>query len=635
MATDDKRVTVDPYNLMSARERMALEEAKRLYEIGESSCWARRDRMLDWGLAWHNVVTLQHPSQRSQVPHDVTREAVERILPKLLGTSMGFSYFKQGQYAEIPSKLSKHYLHKMRYRRTMLRTNRDKLIYGRGIRKWSWHVDKRERQRTLTDREIQAMLAMGMDATQIPRKTADTVTLYDGPRCHAVDPFCMTYDTAVDDPHTQSYTFEECRETPQSIRAKSDRGLYREAAAKALLAQEKSSRASVQRWRDEAIARKGIDIGTTVTTNDPSAYYLLEGYFWFDLDGDGRDEHVLLVTDPEFKYPLRLEANPYDHAEAPYVYDDWMGLTGEFWPVGVVEVLEPIQGMANIWGNLGLDNISLAVFNVWLKHRDAQIPGNVLKAIPNQMIATSMTDGLQPLTTQDHTANILTHVTYWQKRAQEQSGITQFNALGTPELGQTKTALGIQTLKAAAEEFLAFAKETMKDESMSKDAEFFLSLLQQFMDRPLDLALRCEDSRAEPFHAEPDDLAVDFEWDVSIEQNTPLSRELESRSFEEWVADSLKIGTPLNVPLISLELGKRKGISRPERFMLQPQGAPGMGPGPGQGPPGAPGAAGPPSPMNLPPDALAQMAAYAAEGAGTPLPGGASTAGGAQPAAGG
>ena len=125
-----------------------------------------------------------------------------------------------------------------------------------------------------------------------------------------------------------------------------------------------------------------------------TGFALEEGYFPFDLDGDGRDEPVLIVCDPGFKVCFRLQQNPFYHGEAPYSYDDWLRVTGEFWPIGVIEILEPTQAMLNVWANLGIDNVVLTAFPLWLKHRSAMIPGNSLVLTPNRFVPTNMLNGL-------------------------------------------------------------------------------------------------------------------------------------------------------------------------------------------------------------------------------------------------
>lgn len=560
------------FDALPDRKRKAVEEAKRLFESGQGQCWSRRDQMLEWTMAYHGVVTHVHQAQRSQVPHDITREAIERIIPKLLGSNIGFEYFRDGQFADAPSTLARFYLDKMRYVITAERTARDKLTLGRGIRKWCWRNEARHRKRPLTEAEIRAFQSIGY--TEFPRKVSETLTVYDGPFCFGVDPFAMTYDTSTDDPHRQYFTFEEFHLSPQAMRQEADLENFDAGSVEDLIREESKTPLPMDQWRNEAIARIGIDQGIAHTVGSPTAYGLIEGYFPFDLDGDGRDEPILIVTDPGFLHILRLEENPYDHGMPPYVYDDWVRVTGEFWPIGVAEMLEPVQTMINVWSNLGIDNIVLSVFNVWLKHRDARIPQNSLKVVPNLVIPTDMMNGLQPLRPNDHSGNILTMLQYYLKRAQEQSGITQFSALGTPELGQTKTALGIQTLKAAAEEFLAYHRRTMLMDAMARDAELFLANLQQFMDAPLDIAIRGEDGRMQPFRAMPDDVIGQFDWNAIVENQNPLSRELESQAFENWIAMGLKMRVPVNATAAWLELGKRRQIGQPERYILRPQAPP-------------------------------------------------------------
>lgn len=547
---------------------MCLEEAKRLHARGEQAAFARRNRFLDWLLTWHGRVTLAHNVQRSQVHHDISREAVERILPKLLGSDVGVEYFKGGAYDDPATKLARFYYQKMGYFGLCERRARDKMIFGRGVMKWMYANDQRRRKRVLTAAEIGVFQRVGF--TNFPRTVTETVTLYDGPRAYNVDPFTMTYDTSVDDPRRCYFLFEEFRSTIQQMQAEAKAGRYdADAVAEYETDTPPTQPGFVDRWRNEAIARIGIDYGTAYSLSEPTGFALEEGYFPFDIDGNGRDESILLVCDPGFRVAFRCQENPFHHGEAPYSFDDWLRVTGEFWPVGIVEILEQTQAMLNVWTNLGIDNIILTVFPLWLKHRGAQIPGNSLVLTPNRLIPTNMLQGLQQLKQEDRTQQTQTWVQFYLKRAQELSGITQFNALGTPEVGQTKTALGITALKQAAEEFLGFARKRMIEEAMHRDGELFLSLAQQYIDQPKTVAILGEDQQIEPLIVQPDDLLGDFTWQAVVEQMAPLSREIESQNFESIVEKAQKLGLQQNLPEIVIELAKRRGVPNYGRFLAK------------------------------------------------------------------
>ena len=557
---------------------MALREAQRLFSHGEQQSWARRDRMIEWLMAWHGQVTSVHSTQRNQIGHDVTRESIERILPKLLGTNIGFNYYKKGRFQEPPTRLGEHYLAGMHYFIQKVQQKRDSLIYGRGVGKWRYVVDRRVRRRKLRPREIAAFLALGMSPAALRGRFDDTVTAWDGPRFHAVDPFALTYDTTVAQPYEQGFLFEECQKTARHMLIEAEDGRMDQRVLRGYLALQNKPPGSVARWRQQISARIGIDLGTVPAADHPTAWTTYEGYFPFDLTGNLRESPIIVETDPSFQFPLRIDDNPFDHGLPPYSFEDWMRVTGEFWPVGVAEMLEPTQTMVNVWSNLAIDNIVLSVFAVWLKHSEAGIPMNTMRLVPNQIITSHMSGGLEPLRPPDHTAQIHSWLQFYLKRAQELSGITAFSALGTPELGQTKTALGIQTLKASAEEFLAFAKRIMVEYGMDYDARFLLELMQQFVTSDIDIGIRGPDGQMAPFTVLPEDLDGDFEWRVTVEQKNPLSRALDQQAFENWVAKSLKMGLPLDIPLVAAEMARMTDVAElahPERYFqqqLMPQG---------------------------------------------------------------
>lgn len=112
---------------------------------------------------------------------------------------------------------------------------------------------------------------------------------------------------------------------------------------------------------------------------------LLEAWCEFDIDGDGLNEECVIVI-VDRKYVIRLEPNPYDIQEKPFLSVTWELIEGTCLGQGIPQLCERSQIALNDFVNQIMDNITQILNNMWIVDDLAEIPDNQLKSRANGVI---------------------------------------------------------------------------------------------------------------------------------------------------------------------------------------------------------------------------------------------------------
>lgn len=94
---------------------------------------------------------------------------------------------------------------------------------------------------------------------------------------------------------------------------------------------------------------------------------------------------------------LKLEANPFWHGQKPYVSCPYIPKENEFAGMGVAQIGEKLQEELNDTRNQTMDNKTLILMCMWLKHRASGIKNQDLRIRPMGVIATNDMKGLEAL----------------------------------------------------------------------------------------------------------------------------------------------------------------------------------------------------------------------------------------------
>jgi len=108
-------------------------------------------------------------------------------------------------------------------------------------------------------------------------------------------------------------------------------------------------------------------------------YELLEASCNFDIDNDGIDEECI-ITVCNRQEVIRLEVNPNDCQEKPYLWVSWENIEGTSLGMGVPQLAEKSQIALNDFTNQIMDNITQILNNMKVVDALADIPDAELKS---------------------------------------------------------------------------------------------------------------------------------------------------------------------------------------------------------------------------------------------------------------
>jgi hypothetical protein len=219
-----------------------------------------------------------------------------------------------------------------------------------------------------------------------------------------------------------------------------------------------------------------IDRGTT---KDPTrkATELLE--IW-------TDQTVLTVANQ--LAVVRVQRNPFDHGEKPYVvYYDY-GQEQEFWGIGEIEVLEGVQDALNSVWNQRIDNVKLAmnqagVVNVDKLHdpRDLERrPGQVIR-VRGEMLPSEV---YVPIQIPDVTSSAYTEAAELERLAEKISAVSAYQT-GTDSPTLNDTATGIALISEQGNTRFSHKVQMAEIDADRRLARLYGSILQQFTDEDI------------------------------------------------------------------------------------------------------------------------------------------------------
>lgn len=203
--------------------------------------------------------------------------------------------------------------------------------------------------------------------------------------------------------------------------------------------------------------------------------------FWgrYDLDGDGIDEECL-ITIGNRTVLLRAAPNPFHHQKRPVLKSTFSSVPMEWFGIGLVEPIVPLQHELNTLRRQRLDNVNLSLNRMWLVNSLADVDIDTLVSTPNGIILTDDMQGVQPMQTNDVTQSAYNDAAIVQGDIEEVT--VPKAASGTPESGKLgRTARGAQLIIGQALEKFGVAAKSI-EVTIQSMLRLFHQLNLQFLD---------------------------------------------------------------------------------------------------------------------------------------------------------
>jgi hypothetical protein len=194
-----------------------------------------------------------------------------------------------------------------------------------------------------------------------------------------------------------------------------------------------------------------------------------------------------IITVANRKAILRVQTNPFQHGEIPYVRIVDYLVEGEFWGMGEIEPIEGLQDVMNALVNQRIDNVKLSMDKMFMVMKNAVADLRDLRTRPGGIIEvdTSNTGTLEqaimPLDFGDVTSSAFVEVEQIERFIEKVSGITGYQQ-GTDAPSLNDTATGIALIQEAGNTRQGFKTVLAEMTGLTRLARQFGSIIQQFWD---------------------------------------------------------------------------------------------------------------------------------------------------------
>jgi hypothetical protein len=213
---------------------------------------------------------------------------------------------------------------------------------------------------------------------------------------------------------------------------------------------------------------------------DSNQVELLTRWGLCDLDGDGIREETLIVI-ANRKYLLRAMPNPFDHQKRPILKSTLFPVPLEWFGIGLIEPIIPLQHELNTIRRQRLDNVNLILNRMWKVNSFADIDMETLVSSPNGIILTDDMNAVEALETANVTQDAYNEAALIQNDID--SATTPKSVQGTPNSGSLgRTAKGAQLIIGQALEKFGTATKLAEESGIKRMLRMMHQLNEQFID---------------------------------------------------------------------------------------------------------------------------------------------------------
>lgn len=237
-------------------------------------------------------------------------------------------------------------------------------------------------------------------------------------------------------------------------------------------------------WQESRQVRntmRGLSTGYV----DKNQVEILTRWGLCDLDGDGiREETLIVIANREVL--LRAMPNPFHHQRRPIIRSVLFPVPLEWFGIGLIEPIIPLQHELNTIRRQRLDNVNIIINRMWKVNSFADIDLETLVSSPNGIILTDDMEAIDALETEN-----VTQAAYIEAQSIQtdiENTTTPKSLQGTPESGRLgRTASGAQMIISQALEKFGTAAKMVEESAIKRVLRMVFELDLQFLDTEEDM----------------------------------------------------------------------------------------------------------------------------------------------------
>ncbi|WP_127532743.1 portal protein [Paenibacillus kobensis] len=238
-------------------------------------------------------------------------------------------------------------------------------IYGTTVAYVGWRYDERKVIRKEmgqaygvdeeTGDKVPMIDEMGQPITEL-QPVEGTETVHDDPEVKFLDLGLFYVDRNAEDIDTARYCGHLCYMTKEEIQSLADQEVLKVEWDKVKKSDKKNTA------RDDKMALVGVPASESTTNEEDE---LFEVHYYYE-----DDEQAIIINR---SYLARDGENPFYHRKKPYVSDTYTKLPGEFYGIGIIEMIEDQHDELNSERNQRMDYRSMSLRRQFTQRRGAEI----------------------------------------------------------------------------------------------------------------------------------------------------------------------------------------------------------------------------------------------------------------------
>lgn len=342
--------------------------------------------------------------------------AVETVVGKLyqlvVGSPNWFEYIGRDENDEGPAvaltQLTRYEMDENSFKSRLMDSLRQMVISGLTVRKILWDFQEVARRRTAMADNSSVDPVTGQPINVKQRvEQPEVETIRDHWTFEPVDLLSFHISdvtTPYNDIQKATWIAEQYSVDKNWINARCKKGWFSRAMKDRLDFAQSAQGSDAQNLRDSRLKSSGFQRPNSKDKIEVIERWGLVPARWvhspeelveLGLEADDRVEGVIYIANRIAI--LKLEANPFWHGQKPYVSCPYVPKENEFAGIGVAQIGEKLQEELNDTRNQTMDNKTLILMCMWLKHRAAGIKNQDLRIRPMGVIATNDMAGLEAL----------------------------------------------------------------------------------------------------------------------------------------------------------------------------------------------------------------------------------------------
>ncbi len=474
---------------------------------------------------------------------------IESVVPRLTDT-----IFRQKPYlrpmprtledkphAEALEALLDYQIDLMKFKAICTSWFKEATIYGTGIAKIGWKT----KYQTVVDKRLvpinNFMDIFRAGDSGIYETYEHEIIAYDGPFIECVDIFDYYVDPYCEDHRDARWAVHKTLKDIDYLKDMQEKGIYENVDEVEDAGKRVDHSATKRLMGIQQATQPGPDEGM----NEISEYW-------------EKDRVITVANDIVV---LRDAPNPYHHKRLPFVKVVNTQVPKEFWGIGEVEPSESLQNELNTLRNQAIDNLSLAINNMFLVSEQAGIDADDLTFRPNGIIWTNKPDvneALMQIGPSRVSPSSFNMEEVIKKDIQETSGVVQY--VKGMEPGRQATATEITSLQREANYRFIQKIRNMID-GLEEVGEMMVALNQQFIEEPQ--AIRIAGEKGFEFKTiAPDEIMGQFDIQIA---STALEPNADRQVRRQQLLEAIQIvGQLTGVPSMTLLEEALKTYDMPE-----------------------------------------------------------------------